>query len=89
MYIVQINCRMKANRLLFDYLINESEITDLVSVREESYRLEMNWVNIKNKVSKAYFMENSVAEMAKLGEQMMGMFEREKQMWKEFIRVTK
>lgn len=89
MYIVQINCRMKANRLLFDYLINESEITDLVSVREESYRLEMNWVNIKNKVSKAYFMENPVVEMAKLGEQMMGMFEREKQMWKEFIRVTK
>ena len=89
MYILQINCRMKANRLLFDYLIEKQEIDELVTVREECYRLEMNWVNIKNKVSKAYFEENPVAEMAKLGERMMEQFADERKMWKGFIHVIK
>lgn len=85
MYILQINCRMKANRLLFDYLIQKQNRSHLISIRDESYRLEMNWVTIKNKVSKAYFAENSVAEMKQLGEQMMTQFEDERRMWKRFM----
>ena len=87
MYILQINCRMKANRLLIEYLIENEGINGLDSLKEECYRLEMNWVNIKNKVSKAYFAEDPVSEMMKLGEQMMEQFEDERRMWKEFIKV--
>ena len=49
----------------------------------------MNWVAIKNKVSKAYFAENSVAEMMNLGEQMMEQFEGERRMWKGFVKICK
>lgn len=89
MYILQINCRMKANRLLIEYLIEKEGLDELVSLRENCYQLEMNWVAIKNKVSKAYFAENSVAEMMNLGEQMMEQFEGERRMWKEFVKICK
>ena len=60
-----------------------------MTLQEDCYRLEMNWVTIKNKVSKAYFVENSVEEMMTLGEQMMEQFEGERKMWKKFVRLCK
>lgn len=89
MYILQINCRMKANRLLLEYLIEQEEKRNLVSLQEECSRLEMKWVSIKNRVSKAYFAENSVMEMMNLGEEMMDQFRDERQMWKQFIRCMR
>ena len=89
MYILQINCRMKANRLLLEYLIEGEGLEILSSLREDCYQLEMNWVAIKNKVSKAYYAENSVAEMMNLGGQMVEQFEGERKLWKEFVRLCK
>lgn len=87
MYILQINCRMKANRLLFEYLIEKEMIAELAPLQEDCYRIERRWTAIKNKVSKAYFAESSVTEMMNLGEQMMEQFEEERKMWKAFVKL--
>lgn len=89
MYILQINCRMKANRLLFEHLIEQEGKSALIPLQEMSHRLEMKWVSIKNRVSKAYFAENSVAEMIHLGDEIRDQFRDEKQMWKQFIQIMK
>lgn len=89
MYILQINCRMKANRLLMEYLIEQEGEQDIIPLQEECSRLEMKWTSIKNRASKAYFARECVSEMMQLSEEMQEQFRDERQMWKQFIHRMK
>lgn len=89
MYILQINCRMKANQLLIDYLINKEGIVRLQSAYEKCSLLERGWTSVRNRLSKAYFSEACVTKMLGFGEEMMQLFIDEMDMWKLFINAIK
>ena len=89
MYILQINCRMKANRRLFEYLVEHHNMLFLDEIKDRSLELEKKWCEIKNKVSKLYFDDSCVDRMKNMAEEMKMQKKKEKTMWKEFISKIK
>lgn len=87
MYLLQINCQMKANRLFFEYLIEDKKIDGLSDIYECVEKLEKEWTNIRNTVSKIYLKPECKMRMVEMNERIRQQFEEEQNIWKEVIRV--
>ncbi|MBP3702986.1 MAG: hypothetical protein J6I65_04275 [Lachnospiraceae bacterium] len=87
MYLMQINCRMKANCLLFAYL-EEKEGLD-GEFKEKAEQLENGWIDVRRTISKLYFKNDANARMQEQNEKINGLLREEREMWKKFISDAK
>lgn len=87
MYLMQINCRMKANRRLFAYLHEKEGFNEDFSEKAEG--LEMGWRDVRRSISKLYFKENAYECMEIQNEKIYNLLLEEKEMWEKFRKETK
>ena len=89
MYILQINCRMKANRLLFEYLKQYNKLSALDELHEVCAETEKRWSTLRAGVSKLYFKENARERMIEQNVIIRDLLKTERNMWKNFIKIGK
>ncbi|CDD35014.1 putative uncharacterized protein [Roseburia sp. CAG:309] len=89
MYILQINCRMKANRLLFEFLKQHNNLSVLDELHELCTEIEKGWTAVRANVSKLYFKENARERMVEQNKMIRHLLETERDMWKRFIKMRK
>lgn len=89
MYILQVNCRMKANRLLFEFLKQYNDLPALDKLRDQCEKMEKEWAAVRMQVSKLYFKEDAKKRMIKQNVIIRNLLEEERNMWKRFIKMGK
>ena len=88
MYLMQINCRMKANVLLFAHLSEEkSEIYRELEMKAKE--LESGWIEVRRAISKLYFKQDAGQRMIEQNATIQVLLSRECIMWKRFLQITK
>ena len=84
MYLMQINCRMKANRLLFMHLIEEGLDKEFY---ERADLLEKGWIDVRRSISKLYFKEDASRRIIEQNKKIHELLLAERDMWKQFISI--
>lgn len=87
MYLLQINCRAKANRLLFRYLCKKEKISQEYNI--EAKELEKGWIGVHHSISKLYFKKDAVEQMYQQNNKIHCLFLKELNLWKRFLRDSK
>ena len=84
MYLMQINCRAKANRLLFEYLHRENGLDcEYAQIADD---LEKGWIDVRRAISKLYFKEDAMERMKKQNVLIQSLLQRELELWKRFVK---